>query len=680
LIRWRSGQTTTVVLRLPVLGAYSATAPFDCSKSTRIFELGCEALARKMKANLNAGNPIERSLNALALLSSGKPEYLPLVRQQVQWASQYSDPGRRELHSWWYGPINMLLAEYVLATGDRSVLSDLGRITMEIVRGQSEVGSWGHRFVQPNGRLAGYGMMNAPGVPLTVSLILAREAGVDDPELDEAIAKSARLLRFYVGKGSIPYGDHHPWLQTHDDNGKNGIAALMFHLLGDAEATEYFSWTSVASHGGERDEGHTGNFFNVLWAMPGIALSGPHATGAWMQEFGWYYDLARRWDGTYLHQGPPAARPDSYRGWDCTGAYLLAYAQPLKKLYLTGKKPSVAEQVDAGTARRLIEDGRGWSPRLRLAAYAERSDVQLFAGLRSWSPVVRERSAIELAARDGDPAPQLIAMLDDGDLHTRLGACQALILLKERAAPAVPALQKTLRADDLWLRIKAAEALASIGSPAMSTLPDLLTMLAEYDLQADPRGMQQRYLCFALFNQRGGMLSRSLDGVDRQLLYAAVKAGLRNQDGRARGSIGSVYQNLTYEEVEPLLPAIYQAVIEPAPSGIMFADGIRLSGLEILAKHRIQEGMALCLDVMEIDRWGKQSRIPRCLKALQTYGGAAQPMLPRLVELEQQLRAHPEAKSLASHIDLVRQTITVIQADQLSPKPRSLRDLAETGS
>lgn len=344
LIRWRSGQTTTVVLRLPVLGAYSATAPFDCSKSTRIFELGCEALARKMKANLNAGNPIERSLNALALLSSGKPEYLPLVRQQVQWASQYSDPGRRELHSWWYGPINMLLAEYVLATGDRSVLSDLGRITMEIVRGQSEVGSWGHRFVQPNGRLAGYGMMNAPGVPLTVSLILAREAGVDDPELDEAIAKSARLLRFYVGKGSIPYGDHHPWLQTHDDNGKNGIAALMFHLLGDAEATEYFSWTSVASHGGERDEGHTGNFFNVLWAMPGIALSGPHATGAWMQEFGWYYDLARRWDGTYLHQGPPAARPDSYRGWDCTGAYLLAYAQPLKKLYLTGKKPSVAEQ------------------------------------------------------------------------------------------------------------------------------------------------------------------------------------------------------------------------------------------------------------------------------------------------------------------------------------------------
>ena len=45
---------------------------------------------------------------------------------------------------------------------------------MEIVRGQSVVGSWGHRFVQADGILGGYGMMNAPGLPLTVSLILAR--------------------------------------------------------------------------------------------------------------------------------------------------------------------------------------------------------------------------------------------------------------------------------------------------------------------------------------------------------------------------------------------------------------------------------------------------------------------------------------------------------------------------
>ena len=152
-------------------------------------------------------------------------------------------------------------------------------------------------------------MMNAPGLPLTIGLVLARKAGVDDPEVAEAIEKSARLLRFYSGKGAIPYGDHRPWIQTHDDNGKNGMAAVLFSLLGEPEHAEYFSRMSVACHGPERDCGHTGNFFNMLWAIPGVARSGRHATGAWIQEFGgWYFDLARRWDGTFLYQGPPQAR------------------------------------------------------------------------------------------------------------------------------------------------------------------------------------------------------------------------------------------------------------------------------------------------------------------------------------------------------------------------------------
>ena len=237
-------------------------------------------------------------------------------------------------------------------------------------------------------------------------------------------------------------------------------------------------------------------------------------------------------------------------------------------------------------------------------------------------------------------------------------------------APA-PALKKTLKAEDLWLRIKAAEALASIGSPAMSTLPDLLTMLADHDVQADPRGMQQRYLCFALFNQRGGMLGRSLEGVDRPLLYAAVRAGLRNEDGRARGSIGSVYRNLSYGEIEPLLPAICRAVVEPAPSGIMFADGIRLSGLEILARQRIAEGLPLCVALIDPDRWGLADRVKRCLAALRLYGGAARSEIPRLRQLEKELadkRWKPEAIEALGIPELIRD----IEADEDPPVLRAL--------
>ena len=48
LIVWRDGQTHNLTVPLQVLGAYSATAPYKCAKSTKVLELGCEALAKRM--------------------------------------------------------------------------------------------------------------------------------------------------------------------------------------------------------------------------------------------------------------------------------------------------------------------------------------------------------------------------------------------------------------------------------------------------------------------------------------------------------------------------------------------------------------------------------------------------------------------------------------------------------
>jgi hypothetical protein len=311
LQRWRAGTLADVIVELPVLGSYSATAPFNCQKSKKIFEDGCKALAERMVEPGYKQNPITRSLNALALLASGEEKYHSLLKREAEWASNYSADS---FQTWWYGYVISFLAEYTMATGDQSVMPGLERLAMEAANGQSIVGSWGHKFAGEDGRLLGYGMMNAPGLPLTISLDLARRAGVKNPQLDLAIERSAKLLRFYIGKGSVPYGDHHPWIQTHDDNGKNGMAAVLFNLLKEPKGAKYFSRMSLASHGAERDYGHTGNFWNMTWAMPGVAQSGPHATGAWMQEFGsWYYDLARGWDGSFRHQGPPEMKPDKNR-------------------------------------------------------------------------------------------------------------------------------------------------------------------------------------------------------------------------------------------------------------------------------------------------------------------------------------------------------------------------------
>ena len=669
LTRWRKGQTQEVVVDLPVLGTYSDTAPYGCTKSRRILRQGCEALVAEMEGPRYRRNPIERSLNALALLASGDPKYLPLVRREAQWAAEFSAGGFK---TWYYGYVIMLLSEYVMQTGDQSVMLGLQRLALEAANGQSVVGSWGHNFARENGVLGGYGMMNAPGLTLTTGLILAREAGVDSPVIDKAIDKSVLMLRFYVGKGSIPYGDHEPWIQNHDDNGKNSIAAVMFNLLGDREATEYFSHMSIACYGSERDTGHTGNFWNILWALPGINQSGPYATGAWMEEFGqWYFDTARTWKGTFVHLGPPGESDDKYGRWDCTGAYLLAYAMPLKKLRLTGKGRSVAPRISTDEARSLIEDGRGWDNKDRTSYYDAMSTEQLLDRLSSWSPVVRDRAGMALGRRKAQVVPQLIQMLGDKDLHTRQGACTALSHLRVDRAAAVPALRETLSAEDLWLRILSAEALASIGEPARVAAPDMLLRLAKAHSPDDPRQMEQRYLCFALFDRRGGLIARSIEGVDRDLLFQAVRVALQNQDGKARGSVGTVFDRLSFEEIRPLLPAIHQAVIKTAPSGIMFADGVRLAGLKLLAKHHVAEGIDAAVTYLDNQNdWGAPKRTPDILKSLVSYGAHAQRVIPELERLADEFAAEDAKRRppARNHLDqAVREAIEQIKASDKKP-------------
>lgn len=673
LLRWRNGKTESIVLKIPVLGSYSAKAPYDCPKSARILERGLRSLAARVQDPNYRAVPITRSMNALALLASGDDQYLPLVKREAKWAAEFETGGYK---SWHYGYVIIFLSEYAMATGDDSVLPGLKRLAMEVAQGQSVVGSWGHRFVQGNGRLGGYGMMNAPGIPLTISLVLARQAGVDDPQVAAAIEKSARLLRFYSGKGAIPYGDHRPWIQTHDDNGKNGMAAVLFNLLGEPEHAEYFSRMSVASHGPERDCGHTGNFFNMLWAMPGVAQSGPSATGAWIHEFGgWYFDLARRWDGSFVHQGPPQPKHDSYRNWDCTGIWLLAYQIPRGNLRLMGR-PTVP-QIDAATARGLIEDGRGWSNNDRNSFYDSLSTDQLLDRLSNWSPTNRQRAAEALGRRQADVTAELVKLLSASDIESRYGSCQALVFQRGRGAAAVPALIDTLSADDLWLRILAAEALAGIGEPAKVAVPILLERLARGGAEDDPRKMEQRYLSFALFSQRGGLVGGTLDGVDRQQMLRAVRAGLQNEDGRARSSYRSVYMNLKFDELEPLLPAIYQAIIEPAPSGIMFADGIQTAGLEVFAKHHIEPGIELLADYARTQKQhGSQKRIVQVMKLLQSYGAHAQRVIPQLEAtasyFENQEQDFPKKLSLEK-ANIVREAIKKIAASEHQPTLKPLK-------
>ncbi len=671
ITRWRAGRVDEVELKLPVLGSFSPTAPYDCPKSRRVLERGLKVLAARMEhPDYQATeDAIPRSLNALALLAGGDAEYLPLVQREAKWAADFRT---RDFQTWYYGYVMIFLAEYAKATGDDSVLPGLRRLAKQAADGQSAVGSWGHTFALPDGRLQGYGMMNSPGLPLTIGMVLARDAGVDDAEVAHAIDLSTRLIRFYVGKGAVPYGDHPAWIETHEDNGKCGMAAVLFHLLGEANSAEYFTRMAVASHGSERDCGHTGNYFNMLWSLPAIAHAGPNATGKWTDEFGgWYHDLARRWDGSFVHQGPPEPDHDSYHGWDATGAYLLAYALPKKKIALTGRNASTVTQLSSEEVASLIEDGRGWDNKDRTSRYDRFDDSELIVRLGSWSPVVRQRAAEAIARRPDPPLGAIVTMLDADDMDARIGACIALEKLRGKAAVAVPQLRLALKHDNLWLRVRAATALAMIGKKALPALPDMLEIIARAPSPEDPRGMEQRFVSFAIF---GELLpaTKSLADIDQDQLRSAIANGLRNQDGHARSEISSVLSRLSYEQLQPLFPAILDAIEKPAPSGEMFADGVRLNGLKVLASHHIEEGIQACADyVRSQNPWASEHRTPEILQILVSYGAEAQRVIPHLRETEtmfEQGETDFPKKLSKQKASAVRKAIEGIETDNVRPK------------
>lgn len=258
-------------------------------------------------------------------------------------------------------------------------------------------------------------------------------------------------------------------------------------------------------------------------------------------------------------------------------------------------------------------------------------------------------------------------MLKSDKLNTRLGACVTLGYLKGKSEPAAPALRAALKDEDLWMRVKAAEALADIGQPGMAALPELLEIIAKGPTKEDPRGMEQRFISSVVF---GKMLRNSLDGVDRQKLFTTVKAGeKRGRSGTRQHFLG--LQKLSYEEIQPLLPVILEASAVPSPSGEMFADQVRIEGLKILASHHVEEGIRACVNyIANQNPWASQVRTPELLKILMQYGTHAKATIPALTQLADTFSkgepAFPKALSLQKEKD-VRDAIVAIEAATETP-------------
>jgi HEAT repeat protein len=520
-----------------------------------------------------------------------------------------------------------------------------------------------------------------------MAIVMGKKCGVKDPEIDPAIDRASKFFAYFVEKGAVPYGEHMPWA-SHDNNGKNAMAAMLFALQGDKiKETQFFAKMVTASYQ-NREYGHTGQGFSYLWGGLGANAGGPLATAAFIKEASWHLDLVRRSDGSFTYDGSEqygAGKTDDntyygdsgYNGLSPTASYVLTYSMPLKKICLTGRDANPANSLGKKDVTEAIASGHFDITRKTL------TPEQLIAAFGDWSPIARSWAAEEFSKRPESAGfvPTLITMAEGADGSKRQGAAEALGYINDPAA--LPVLARLLTHEDRWLRVKAANALKNMKDKAKPVIPEMLKAVVDTAepvypvVWEDPIQLTHGELAAALF---GGLLRSSINGIDPELLYPAIRAVAKNPDGMARATLKETFENqLSEADVAKLAPDLVEAIKIRCPADTMFGAQIRMGALVALSKYHYREAIEAGVILAKTQGGhGSQKRTGDIMTIITGYGTAAHDAIPGLEEVivafnEQCDRNEfPKGELNEKRIRAVQDAISVIKSATTQPELRTI--------
>ncbi len=530
-----------VDLQLKVLGAYGDTAPYNCPKTDAIVTRAADAIVKSRDFS-SQGLPI----GLLGLLATGEQKYIDVVKavlHQAAWARPDLELSLASGSAWGWGYTNLLLCEYYLLTGDEYVRPAIKAYSVAIARGRDAAGLWGHGMAIPefnggklHGRLMGYAVMNQSSLPLFISLELADKCGIRHPEVQAAIEQDHTFYSSFIDKGTLPYGVHEPKVESYNNNGMSGLAAVAFSLHGNTRGAAFFSRMSAAAHN-TLETGHTGHYFNQLWTGLGANLAGPKTSAAFFKETRWLHTLNRTWDGNFTYDDVGGG-VFSYRGLSDAGAHLLNYCLGRHKLFITGRDSDPS----------IWLKGREVADTIALATLdvKSKSDEELLALFGHPMPKVREEAVGALRGRPPKLLASIRKMFKTGSKNEKLSACGYFgeNCPPATAVPALADLASVMRdsREDIDVRAAAASALCRHGEPAYKYYNDMLRIIVA-DKPADT------------FGHLDYMVGRSLNTLcndpykaglvkDKDLFYAAVNKLLDHKRAVARAFGGQLIANI----------------------------------------------------------------------------------------------------------------------------------------
>ncbi len=344
--------TREVTVEIPVLGSYSDTFPLDCEKSDAIVARAAEYYANRrlyayggmdeeLRPDQMQSHGVGGALAALFLLSTGDDQYLPRVREYVQHlADDLQGIGD---HTWDNGYNGIVVGEYYLRTGDEIALPVLQYYADDARERQYYGAGWGHWGRGVNPRYVAGGLMNPAGSQVLTTLLLAKECGVDVDE--ETLHGALRYWYRFVGRGSVPYGDHRGEGGL-GSNGKDGMAAAIMQVASGAQgntdiyqdARDHLGMATLISYpslvAGHADNGRGDGIWRGVASSYRLDAT-PALYHQIMNRMRWWFDLSRRPDG-----GIGMAMNPRFDDVGSGAGVALAYTAPRRTLRITGAPPS----------------------------------------------------------------------------------------------------------------------------------------------------------------------------------------------------------------------------------------------------------------------------------------------------------------------------------------------------
>jgi hypothetical protein len=620
----------TTILTLPVLGSYSATAPYKCKKTDKIITQLAESL---LKLKHGGGGVLNSGI--LGLMATGEKKYLHAATKLIKKSNLLKiDPKKVDallrgdidmgLVGWYWGYNLITLGEYYLLTKDKSVLPAIKIYALGLARGQDGGGLWGHRMAteKSGGRLPGYAQMNQSSLSCFMGMLFAQKCGIKDPVLDKAIKKTYDYFAYFVGRGAFPYGVHGPQTRGFNNNGMCGSAALCMSLYDNQKGALFFAKLSANGYD-ILEQGHGSNFFNPLWTPLGANLAGPKVTQQFFKKSLWFHNLKRKWDGSYGNHGRKEGPEASIA--------LLNYCLPRKALMITGRGVDKSIWLNSKEATEAVMMSK--------IDYSTKSNNELITLAKEHPiPQVNRRASWELLTkRRKELTPTWISYLSKGtDTEKKLAASQFgyHTPLKEKInqLSKIGAILRNPKAG-LTLRVSAAQSICQFGEAAHPYYMDMAKLLAK-DRPHNPLnsyidqdlGACLPTLCKTPF--KNGLVT------DKDIFYKAAIKLIEHKRTLGRTSGLKMLLDMPFKDLHRVIDTVMHVTKNKDATYESYHSigGTLGTALTILAKHNIKDGLPYFMQLWHAP--GKHGFKVRMICAtLPKYRGNAKDVLDQLEKI-----------------------------------------------